>query len=258
MGVVGDARTPAPAWQSAGCCAMGAPLGRPSREVVPGSRPGKSSREVVPGSRQRPIGAAEGGGPGRMPHALYLPSATAASTAPRTCPHAARAGGSGGAEALPASCVLISTPPGATGAAGPARRRASRVRPELPGAGARVSGRGQSEPGDHAIDRSCGGASTKLDLGCERHGRPLAVVLTGGNVNGLHCVRAGDDGCVAAGPRPGRSGCWLTGSLQPRDPCLPATAPRPDRWAATSLRPGHPPPPQRRRAPLRDHRQNRS
>jgi transposase len=42
---------------------------------------------------------------------------------------------------------------------------------------------GQGEPADHGIGRSRGGLSTKVHLACDGHGRPLAVVLTGGNVN---------------------------------------------------------------------------
>lgn len=40
-----------------------------------------------------------------------------------------------------------------------------------------------TEPDDHAIGRSRGGPSTKIHLACDGHGRPLSVVLTGGNVN---------------------------------------------------------------------------
>ncbi|WP_371628189.1 MULTISPECIES: IS5 family transposase [unclassified Streptomyces] len=43
------------------------------------------------------------------------------------------------------------------------------------------------EAGDHALGRSRGGLSTKLHLVCDGHGRPLAFVLTGGNVN--DCTR---------------------------------------------------------------------
>jgi transposase len=44
-------------------------------------------------------------------------------------------------------------------------------------------GGGQAEPVDHAIGRSRGGTTTKIHLPCDGHGRPLSVVLTGGNVN---------------------------------------------------------------------------
>jgi hypothetical protein len=40
-----------------------------------------------------------------------------------------------------------------------------------------------AEPVDHAIGRSRGGPTTKIHLACDGHGRPLSVVLTGGNVN---------------------------------------------------------------------------
>lgn len=64
-----------------------------------------------------------------------------------------------------------------------------------------ISG-GQTEPDDHAIGRSRGGPSTKIHLACDGLGRPLSVVLTGGNVNDCTMfVR------VVAGirmPRPGR------------------------------------------------------
>ncbi|WP_405434986.1 IS5 family transposase [Streptomyces anulatus] len=46
------------------------------------------------------------------------------------------------------------------------------------------------EAGDHALGRSRGGLSTKIHLACDRHGRPLAFLLTGGNVN--DCTRFED------------------------------------------------------------------
>lgn len=49
--------------------------------------------------------------------------------------------------------------------------------------GARTDPGGHSEPDDHAIGRSRGGPTTKIHLACDGHGRPLSVVLTGGNVN---------------------------------------------------------------------------
>ncbi|MFJ1764800.1 hypothetical protein ACIOD2_31055 [Amycolatopsis sp. NPDC088138] len=52
-----------------------------------------------------------------------------------------------------------------------------------PTQGEALSCGGQSEPGDHAIGRSRGGPTTKIHLACDGHGRPLPVVLTGGNVN---------------------------------------------------------------------------
>lgn len=60
---------------------------------------------------------------------------------------------------------------------------------------------GQTEPDDHAIGRSRGGPSTKIHLACDGHGRPLSVVLTGGNVN--DCTRFVQ---VMAGIRFERSG----------------------------------------------------
>jgi transposase len=55
-------------------------------------------------------------------------------------------------------------------------------------AGARTDGAGQVEPpggvsvepADHALGRSRGGWTTKLHLGCEQGGKPLATLLTGG------------------------------------------------------------------------------
>ncbi|WP_434453133.1 transposase [Lentzea sp. E54] len=52
-----------------------------------------------------------------------------------------------------------------------------------PAQGADGSRGGHSEPADHAIGRSRGGPTTKIHLACDGHGRPLSVVLTGGNVN---------------------------------------------------------------------------
>ena len=39
------------------------------------------------------------------------------------------------------------------------------------------------EPPDHGIGRSRGGLTTKLHLVCDGRGRPLGMVITGGNVN---------------------------------------------------------------------------
>jgi transposase len=50
----------------------------------------------------------------------------------------------------------------------------------FPGAG-RVLPRAR-RAGDHAIGRSRGGP-TKIRLACDGHGRPLSMLLTGGNVN---------------------------------------------------------------------------
>ncbi|MFT4234210.1 MAG: IS5 family transposase, partial [Microbacterium sp.] len=41
----------------------------------------------------------------------------------------------------------------------------------------------QVEPPDHAIGRSRGGLTTKLHLACDGRGRPLGMMVTGGNVN---------------------------------------------------------------------------
>jgi hypothetical protein len=38
-------------------------------------------------------------------------------------------------------------------------------------------------PPDHAIGRSCGGLTTKLHLVCDGRGRPLGMIITGGNIN---------------------------------------------------------------------------
>jgi transposase len=38
----------------------------------------------------------------------------------------------------------------------------------------------QTEPDDHALGRSRGGLTTKLDLGCEQGQKPLSIVLTAG------------------------------------------------------------------------------
>ncbi len=39
------------------------------------------------------------------------------------------------------------------------------------------------EPADHAVGRSRGGPTTKIHAAADGNGRPLALVLTGGNVN---------------------------------------------------------------------------
>ncbi|WP_345475945.1 IS5 family transposase, partial [Actinoallomurus oryzae] len=81
---------------------------------------------------------------------------------------------------------------------------ARRLRPATQGELART---GQAEPDDHAIGRSRGGTTTKIHLACDGHGRPLSVVLTGGNVNDctmFEQVMAGI--CIPRhrGQRPGR------------------------------------------------------
>src|SRR4051812_32238967 len=70
----------------------------------------------------------------------------------------------------PAPCGRITTPPALD---------VSRCLTQ----GANGSCGGQSEPGDHAIGRPRGGLTTKIHLACDGHGRPLSIVLTGGNVN---------------------------------------------------------------------------
>jgi transposase len=42
---------------------------------------------------------------------------------------------------------------------------------------------GQTELDDHAIGRSRGGPTTKIHLACDGHGRPLSVLLTGGQTH---------------------------------------------------------------------------
>ena len=74
--------------------------------------------------------------------------------------------------------------------------------------------RGQTEPVDHAIGRSRGGPTTKIHLACDGHGRPLSVVLTGGQRQRLHHVRPGPGRDLdAADLDPGRA--W--------DPTPPST-----------------------------------
>src|ERR1700754_4273064 len=70
--------------------------------------------------------------------------------------------------------------------------------------GARGPGGGQTEPDDHAIGRSRGGPSTKIHLACDGHGRPLSVVLTGGNVNDTTLFEQVLAGVEFRRPGPGR------------------------------------------------------
>jgi transposase len=91
------------------------------------------------------------------------------------------------------SCGLTSTPPEPVVG-----------RPVPPGAKAPA---GQAEPVDHAIGRSRGGTTTKIHLACDGHGRPLSVVLTGGNVNDCTMFeQVMDEICIPRHPRrrPGR------------------------------------------------------
>ena len=57
----------------------------------------------------------------------------------------------------------------------------------ITGAPIRRRGERPTEPDDHAIGRSRGGTTTKIHLAVDGHGRPLSVVLSGGNVN--DCTR---------------------------------------------------------------------
>ncbi len=73
----------------------------------------------------------------------------------------------------------------------------------------------ETEPDDHAPGRSRGGWSTKLHLGCEQDGRPLAVLLTPGQHGDspqftavLERIRVPRLGSGRA--RTGRCGCWRT------------------------------------------------
>lgn len=62
------------------------------------------------------------------------------------------------------------------------------------------------ESDDHAIGRSRGGLTTKIRLAFDGLGRPLSIVLTGGNVNDCTVFTQ-----VLAGiwmPRPGRGRPW--------------------------------------------------
>ncbi len=93
---------------------------------------------------------------------------------------------------IPASCALISMRPVLAG-----RRRRAR--------GACRPDGGQTEPGDHAIGRSRGGPSTKLHLACDGHGRPLTVMLTGGNVNDCTVFEDVITGVSFPRPGPGRT-----------------------------------------------------
>ncbi|WP_162184867.1 IS5 family transposase [Allokutzneria albata] len=65
---------------------------------------------------------------------------------------------------------------------------------------------GHAEPDDHAIGRSRGGPTTKLHLACDRHGRPLSVVLTRGNVNDCTQFTRVVEAIRLRRPGPGRPG----------------------------------------------------
>ncbi|WP_428834100.1 IS5 family transposase [Microbispora maris] len=61
------------------------------------------------------------------------------------------------------------------------------VRAHQHAAGAKKGGSGVGEPSDHALGRSRGGLTSKIHLVCDGRGRPLALLVTGGNVN--DCIR---------------------------------------------------------------------
>src|SRR5206468_11834436 len=99
--------------------------------------------------------------------------------------------------------------------------------------GARRDGATPEEvPAREALGRSQGGFSTKLHLRAEGHGRPITVVLTGGERNeqiALEAVR--DQGAVR---RPGRGrprlrprGGWRQSLQQPDRPRPLAATPHP-------------------------------
>jgi len=73
----------------------------------------------------------------------------------------------------------------------------TRARPELAGKG----DPGRDEPDDHALGWSRGGLTTKIHLACDGTGRPLAVVLTGGNRNDHTAFQAvlAPSGCLGWG-----------------------------------------------------------
>jgi transposase len=125
----------------------------------------------------------------------------------------------GRCRSTPASCAPTSTPPA------PARRGFPRLIQGAPGSGDRPT-----EPGDHAVGRSRAGPTTKIHLACDGHGRPLSVLLTGGNVN--DCTRFTQ---VLGGvefrrparvdPPPDPVGCWPTRAT----PAAPTGLPAPPR-----------------------------
>ncbi|WP_425389381.1 IS5 family transposase [Cryptosporangium arvum] len=79
-------------------------------------------------------------------------------------------------------------------------------RAQAPGAGGLPAGRRADRArGDHAIGRSRGGPSTKLHLACDGHGRPLTVMLTGGNVNDCTVFEDVITGVSFPRPGPGRT-----------------------------------------------------
>ena len=71
------------------------------------------------------------------------------------------------------------------------------------------------EPPDHAIGRSSGGLTTKLHLVCDGRGKPLGMMITGGNINDTTMMTAvlEDIRVPRAGkgrPRPAPTGCSRT------------------------------------------------
>src|SRR3954454_6797945 len=57
---------------------------------------------------------------------------------------------------------------------------------------------------NEAIGRSRGGLTTKIHLACDGHGRPLSVLLTGGDVNDNTMFEQVMAGVVWRRPGPGR------------------------------------------------------
>ena len=79
----------------------------------------------------------------------------------------------------------------------------------------------EEEPADHAIGKSRGGLTCKIHLATDGKGRPLGLVLTGGNaadtsflqtvVETIECTPAAR---ADRGPDP--SGCWPTRPTPPK------------------------------------------
>jgi len=109
------------------------------------------------------------------------------------------------------------------------------------------------EPPDHGIGRSRGGLTTKLHLVCDGRGRPLGMMITGGNINDttmmtavLEDIRVPRDGKGRPRTRPDRlladkgypskaNRAWL------RDRGIAATIPeRDDQIAHRRKKPGRP------------------
>src|SRR5215218_2159840 len=99
-----------------------------------------------------------------------------------------------------------------------------------PGKGGPAKGatrRVQVEPADHALGRSRGGWTTKLQLGCEQGRKPLAILVTAGQrgdspqfaavVERIRVPRQGGPPTDPTRSGPGRQGVQLEGQ-----PSLPA------------------------------------